>query len=107
MKNIIVLIALFLGTSSLALAGNGESIFKNKITKKISYPTSIQSESEVIVTVNLHIDAEKRIQIQLVDSNSEAMTNAIIAQIQKMNLPVSDDMIGKDYTFRFVMKKQS
>jgi hypothetical protein len=107
MKNIIVLIPLFLGTTGAALAGNGESIFKNKITKKICYPASVSSESEVVVTVNLHIDAEKCIQIQLVDSNSEAMTKAIITQIQRMNLPVSEDMIGKDYTFRFVLKKQA
>lgn len=107
MKNIIVLIALFLGTTGAALAGNGESIFKNKITNKICYPASVSSETEVVVTVNLHIDAEKRIQIQLVDSNSEAMTKAIITQIQRMNLPVSEDMIGKDYTFRFVLKKQA
>lgn len=100
-----LLFSLFV-TAGSSFAGNGESIFMNRIANKISYPTSVNAAEVVTVTVNLHIDAEKRIQIQLVDSGSEAMTQAIVAQIRRLKLPVSNDMIGKDYTFRFILKKQ-
>lgn len=95
------------GLIVFTFAGNGERILKEKINRKIKYPSAlIKSTEEVVVSFNIHIRQDGKMEIQQIDSKSEVITQSILEQLEAMHFTPTSDMIGKDYPFRFVLKVQ-
>jgi hypothetical protein len=107
MKLIASTLVFIFGFTILSFAGNGERTLREKINRKIKYPTSlIKDKQEVIVTINIHVREDGKLEIQQIDSQSEVVTQSILKQIEAMHFKPTKDMFGKDYPFRFVLKVQ-
>lgn len=107
MKLIVNTLLFVLGISTFSFAGNGERTLKEKINRKIKYPTSLlKDRQEVVVSINIHIREDGKMEIQQIDSQSEAVTQSILKQIEALQFTPTEDMYGKDYPFRFVLKVQ-
>ncbi len=107
MKLIVNTLLFVLVISTFSFAGNGERTLKEKINRKIKYPTSLlKDKQEVVVSINIHIREDGKMEIQQIDSQSEAVTQSILKQIEALHFTPTADMYGKDYPFRFVLKVQ-
>lgn len=108
MKAVILFIALFLTTGSVALAGNGENLLDRIMHRKISYPESLREKGiETTVRVKVRVLAENQIEIIEIASDSEEMKAAIEKQVQQIKIKVPQNLVGNtfNYTFKFQVQK--
>lgn len=108
MKAVILFIALFLTTGSVALAGNGENLLDRIMQRKISYPESLREKGiETTVRIKVRVLAENQIEIIEIASESEEMKAAIEKQVQQIKIKVPQNLIGNtfNYTFKFQVQK--
>lgn len=108
MKTIILFIALFITTGSVALAGNGETLLDRIMHRKISYPESLREKGiETTVHVKVRVLAENQLEIVQIDSDSEEMKAAIEKQVQQIKIKVPQNLIGNtfNYTYKFQVQK--
>lgn len=108
MKTVILFIALFMTTGSIALAGNGENLLDRIMQRKISYPESLREKGiETTVHVKVRVLSENQLEIVQIASDSEEMKAAIEKQVQQVKIRVPQNLVGNtfNYTFKFQVQK--
>lgn len=108
MKTVILFIALFMTTGSIALAGNGENLLDRIMQRKISYSESLREKAiETTVHVKVRVLSENQLEIVEIASDSEEMKAAIEKQVQQVKIRVPQNLVGNtfNYTFKFQVQK--
>lgn len=108
MKAINTLLAvLFITVSTVSFAGHGERLLKKKVSNAINY-TTLKSEQKKETTVTAWITVDEKGEVKvtgMMTSNAEA-AKAIKAQLEKIsNLPV-EELKGKTFAYKFVLRTE-
>lgn len=107
MKIYVLIMMLIFSFSSTLFAGNGESVFRKKISNKISYPENVKEKVETEVYVEFTVQETGEIVIDNISSESEEINAAIAEQILKLEVkPTDTDVIGKTFRYKFYLKVQ-
>lgn len=102
----IILMLIFFFASS-AFAGNGETLFRKKVSNKIAYPEQVSEKVETEVFVEFTVKNSGEIVIDSISSENEEINAAIADQIRQLDVkPTDTDVIGKTFRYRFVLKVQ-
>lgn len=108
MKSTVLFTLLFLTTSTLVNAGNGENILDRMMHRKISYPDALRAKGiETTVNVQLRVTADNQIEIIKISSDSEEMNAAVEKQVRQLKFKAPQDLVGNifNYTFKFKVQK--
>ena len=104
--HLIILMLIFFFASS-AFAGNGESVFRKKVSRKICYPEHIEKKVETEVYVQFTVQQNGEIVIDSIQSENEEIKVAIRDQIRQLEVaPTDTDVVGKTFRYRFLLKVQ-
>lgn len=108
MKTKIVLTAfLLLLTGTSLFAGNGEQVFRKKISKQIRYPELKGEKVETEVYVQFTVQLSGEIVIDTIASASDEINRAIAQQIEDLKVdPADSEVTGKTFYYRFLLKVQ-
>lgn len=105
-KIIIAALAVFIGAGSF-YAGNGETLFRRKVSSSIRYPELRGEKVETEVFVQFTVQENGHITIDSVTSGNETIKESIVRQLEALKTSPNDkDVIGKTFYYRFVFKVQ-
>lgn len=105
-KTIILAVA-FLLTGTSLFAGNGEQVFRKKVSNQIKYPALKGEQVETEVYVQFTVQPSGEIVIDTIASESEEINAAIAQQIKELKVATTDsDVLGKTFYYRFLLKVQ-
>lgn len=97
----------FLLTGTFSFAGNGEQVFRQKVSKHIKYPELKGEKVETEVYVQFTVSESGEIVIDTIASASDEINRAIAQQIRDLKVDATDsEVIGKTFYYRFLLKVQ-
>jgi hypothetical protein len=97
----------FLLTATFSFAGNGEQVFRKRVSKQIKYPELKGEKVETEVYVQFTVSESGEIVIDKIDSASDEINEAIAQQIKDLKVDATDsEVIGKTFYYRFLLKVQ-
>lgn len=106
-KTILLALSLLLAGTSISYAGNGEKLFRKKVSSHISYPELNGEKVETEVYVQFTVQANGEIVIDSISSSSEKINEAISQQLKDLKVnPADKEVVGKTFYYRFLLKVQ-
>lgn len=103
----LILAISFLLAGTTVFAGNGESVFRKKVSSKIKYPENVSEKIDAEVYVQFTVLQNGEIQIDSISSVSEEINKSVAAQIKALKVNASNtDVVGKTFRYKFLMKVQ-
>jgi hypothetical protein len=97
----------FLFYTAPSFAGNGETVFRKKVSARVSYPEQVSEKVETEVYVQFTVQESGEIVIDSISSESEEINAAIAKQLTELKVNSSDkEVIGKTFYYRFLLKVQ-
>lgn len=103
----ILFMAAALLVSTNSFAGNGERLLKKKVSNAVRYPSMNASEkAETTVTAWITVDENGSVKVTGMTTSSPAAASAIKKQLEKITHLPTEELIGKTFAYRFVLKVQ-
>ena len=104
MRTRIILTALLVLSGFATFAGNGETLIRKQLAENVMYIETAE-KTEVTVMVQFTIKEDGSIVIDEIASESEAVKQALIKEINELKIGQNDtDVLGKTFKYRFIVK---
>lgn len=93
--------------STVSFAGNGERILKKKMNTMVKYPELAATEkSNTEAIVQFTVSETGYLVVGNIDCPNAEIAESFKRQIEKIHVKPEADIVGKTYTYRFVVEVQ-
>ncbi len=93
--------------TSLSFAGNGENLLKKKVNRMVKYPELASAEkTNTEAIVQFTVSETGYLVVDKIDCPNAEIGESFKRQIEKIRVTPEADIVGKTYTYRFVVEVQ-
>lgn len=93
--------------TSLSFAGNGETLLKKKVNRLVKYPELASTEkANTAAVVQFTVSETGYLVVDKIDCPNAEIGESFKRQIEKIRVTPEADIVGKTFTYRFVVEVQ-